>query len=351
MLTQQKTDNLFMQRCLNLAKQAEGKTYPNPMVGSVIVHKGKIIGEGYHKKAGCPHAEVNAINSVKNKKLLSESTLYVNLEPCSHYGKTPPCSLLIEQKKIPRVVIGCIDTFSEVSGRGIQHLRNAGINVTVGVMEKESRELNRRFFTFHESKRPYIILKWAATKDGFIDIERETIKNNRPTWITNEYARRAVHLWRSKEQSILVGSVTAIKDNPSLTVRDWSGTNPMRLVLDRKNILPDYLSLFDGKTPTLIFCNDNKKDDKLAEKIIIDNNQDPTLAIVEELYQRQIQSVIVEGGAKLLNTFIEKDLWDEARIFIGNQWFKKGVKAPKINETPVSSEKFGDSEMFVYRNI
>jgi diaminohydroxyphosphoribosylaminopyrimidine deaminase/5-amino-6-(5-phosphoribosylamino)uracil reductase len=288
MNTQTETDIKYMQRCLDLARQGEGKTYPNPMVGSVIVHNGLIIGEGYHRQAGGPHAEVWAINSVANQDLLKESTLYVNLEPCSHYGQTPPCSLLIEQKKIPRVVIGCVDTFSKVSGSGIQQLKTAGVHVTTGILEQESRELNRRFFTFHEAKRPYIILKWATTRDGFLDIDREIVKNNRPTWITNEHARRMVHLWRSREQAILVGSVTALKD---------------------------------------------------------------IKAIMEELYNRQIQSLIVEGGARLLNAFIKKGLWDEARVFVGNQWFQKGIKSPELHHIPLRSEKFGNSEMFMYRNI
>jgi diaminohydroxyphosphoribosylaminopyrimidine deaminase/5-amino-6-(5-phosphoribosylamino)uracil reductase len=351
MRTQTETDNIYMQRCLDLARQAEGKTYPNPMVGSVIVHQGRIIGEGYHRKAGGPHAEVWAINSVTNPELLKEATLYVNLEPCAHYGQTPPCSLLIEQKRIPRVVIGCMDTFSEVAGRGIQRLKAAGAEVTIGVLEQESRELNRRFFTFHETKRPYIILKWANTRDGFLDIDREVAKDNRPTWITNEYARRMVHLWRSREQAILVGSTTALKDNPSLTVRDWSGPHPLRLVLDRGNQLPDHLALFDGESPTLLFCSEKKADNKQAEKIVIPANQEPVSAILEELYKRQIQSLIVEGGARLLKAFIDKGLWDEARVFVGNQWFKEGIRSPELHQAPLQSEKFGNSELFVYRNI
>jgi diaminohydroxyphosphoribosylaminopyrimidine deaminase/5-amino-6-(5-phosphoribosylamino)uracil reductase len=340
-----------MQRCLDLARLGVGKNYPNPMVGSVIVHNGLIIGEGYHRQAGGPHAEVWAINSVANQDLLKESTLYVNLEPCSHYGQTPPCSLLIEQKKIPRVVIGCVDTFSKVSGSGIQQLKTAGVHVTTGILEQESRELNRRFFTFHEAKRPYIILKWATTRDGFLDIDREIVKNNRPTWITNEHARRMVHLWRSREQAILVGSVTALKDNPSLTVRNWSGPHPLRLVLDRNNKLPDHLALFDGESPTLLFCSEKSKDNKQAEKIVIAPGKDPLKALMEELYNRQIQSLIVEGGARLLNAFIKKGLWDEARVFVGNQWFQKGIKSPELHHIPLRSEKFGNSEMFMYRNI
>ena len=320
------------------------------MVGSVIVHQGKIIGEGYHRKAGGPHAEVWAIQSVKDQSLLEESTLYVNLEPCSHYGKTPPCSLLIQQKKIPRVVIGCTDRFSEVSGRGIAMLRAAGIDVQTGILEKESRELNRRFFTYHEQKRPYIILKWAETQDGFIDIDREETKDNRPTWITNEHARRVVHLWRSREQSILVGSITARKDNPSLTVRDWAGPHPLRMVLDRSGILPDHLALFDGEAPTLVFTSHTERQYNHAEKITIAPNSNPIETILETLYQRQVQSVIVEGGTQLINAFIDMNLWDEARVFTGVIWFRNGVKAPRLNLSPVENEKFGSSNLHIYRN-
>lgn len=340
-----------MGRCLDLARHAEGLTWPNPMVGSVVVFDGKIIGEGYHLKAGCPHAEVNAINAVANQSLLSRSTLYVNLEPCAHFGKTPPCSLLILQKKIPRVVVGCVDTFSQVAGKGIKMLRDVGVEVTTGILERESRELNRRFFTFHEQKRPYIILKWAESQDGFLDIERETMPNSRPTWITNEYARRVVHLWRSREQSILVGSVTAMKDNPSLTVRDWSGSHPLRLVLDRNNRLPDELSIFNGEAPTILFCGKTEDDIKHAEKIIIPDDASPIPVILDELWKRNIQSVIVEGGARLLRAFIDMDLWDEARVFCGNKWFENGIKAPSIKKTPLYQENFNDSKLLVYRNI
>jgi diaminohydroxyphosphoribosylaminopyrimidine deaminase / 5-amino-6-(5-phosphoribosylamino)uracil reductase len=341
----------YMRRCLELARHADGLTYPNPMVGSVIVHNGRIIGEGYHRKAGGPHAEVWAINSVKNPELLKESVLYVNLEPCAHFGKTPPCSVLIRQKQIPKVVVGCVDSFSEVSGKGIEMLRSSGIQVITGILENESRELNRRFFTFHEQKRPYIILKWAASRDGFLDIDREIVINNRPTWITNEHARRVVHLWRSREQAILVGSITALKDNPSLTVRDWSGKHPLRLILDRSNKLPDHLALFNGEAETIHFCGEIQDDSKQAEKVVLPKSKIPVLAMLDELYKRNIQSVIVEGGAQLFSAFIEMGLWDEARVFTGNVWFNNGIKAPVIHATPLQYENFSDSELFVYRNI
>jgi len=349
-MEQQCQDELYMKRCLQLARNAEGNTYPNPMVGAVIVHDGTIIGEGYHQKAGQPHAEVNAINAVKNSSLLENSTLYVNLEPCAHYGKTPPCSLLIRQKKIPRIVIGCKDTYSEVAGKGIDMLRAAGAEVIVGVLEKESRELNRRFFTFHEKKRPYILLKWAQTRDGFMDIDRLAEGDPKPTWITDEWARRMVHKWRSIEQSIMVGSITALKDNPSLTVRDWSGSDPLRLVIDREGKLPHTLALFNGKVPTLVFT---EKKDLLfdgVETVPLTPGMSTLSSILNELYRRNIQSVMVEGGSILLNAFLEECLWDEARVFVGEKWFESGVKAPIIPQHPVSDEKFGNSRLFVFRN-
>ncbi len=343
-------DNRYMMRCLELARLGMGKTYPNPMVGSVIVYKDKIVGEGYHQIGGGPHAEVNALSSVTDKKVLSDSVLYVNLEPCSHYGKTPPCTKLIIENKLPRVVIGCKDPFLDVNGEGIHQLIEAGIDVTVGVLEKESIDLNRRFFTYHNKKRPYIILKWAATRDGFLDINREVTQNNRPTWITNEHARRLVHLWRSREQAILVGSETALKDNPSLTVRCWSGSHPLRLVLDRDDRLPESLSLFNGEASTLYFTGKNANSRKNAIKVVVSEDKNPVIAILDELYTRQIQSLIVEGGAQLLQAFIDLNLWDEARVFTGNRWFKDGVKAPVFRELPHMHEKFRDCDLLIYKN-
>ena len=344
------THEIFMRRCLELARQAEGLTYPNPMVGAVVVYQNRIIGEGYHQKTGEPHAEVVAIKSVRNRELLKSSTLYVNLEPCAHYGKTPPCALLIRDEKIPKVVIGCVDTFSKVAGKGIEILKSGGVEVTVGILENECRNLNRRFFTYHEKKRPYIILKWAETEDGFIDIEREITYNGRPTWITGKEERRLVHKWRSCEQSILVGSVTALKDNPSLTVRDWDGKNPLRLLLDRDGKLPENYALFDGKVPTLIFTNNPKKSMKNVDYIAVSSDRNPIDVIMKTLYDKHIQSAIVEGGAKLLNKFISLGLWDEARVFIGNIRFEKGVKSPHIELKPCEFQKIGNSHLSIYCN-
>ena len=238
-------DEKYMKRCLDLAILGNGNTAPNPMVGSVIVYNGKIIGEGYHQKCGEAHAEVNAIKSVKDHELLKKATLYVNLEPCAHQGRTPACSLLIRTKQIPRAVIGCIDTFSKVAGKGVEILTNSGCDVTVGVLEKESREINRRFFTFHEKKRPFIILKWAQTLDGFIDKMRTPDMPIKPIWITNELARTVVHKWRSQESAIMIGTNTATKDNPKLNVRDWTGENPVRVVVDRNLRIPQSAYIFD----------------------------------------------------------------------------------------------------------
>ena len=340
-----------MQRCLELAKIGLGNTYSNPMVGSVIVHNRKIIGEGYHHKAGEPHAEVNAINSVKNKELLKDSTLYVNLEPCAHFGKTPPCSLLIKESKIPKVVIGCVDSFSEVAGKGIEIMESAGIQVVTGVLQKESRELNKRFFTFHEKKRPYVILKWAQTLDGFIDIRRDEENYGQPTWITNQYAKKLVHKWRSEEQAILVGTNTAIKDNPSLTTREWAGNNPVRILLDRQGRVSENSALMDGSVRTIVFTKEAKENKANIEFQEIDFSCDIVSQVLSSLHREGLQSVIIEGGRQILQSYIDDNLWDEARIFIGDKTFIEGVEAPKIRMQPVKEEFVGNSKLFYIRNF
>lgn len=343
-------DELFMQRCLQLASVGFGNTYSNPMVGSVIVCDGKIIGEGFHHKAGQAHAEVNAVNSVKDKSLLCKSTLYVNLEPCAHYGKTPPCAKLIIDNNIPNVVIGCVDTFSEVSGKGIEMMEHVGINVKVGVLEQQSLALNQRFFTYHNEKRPYIILKWAQTQDGFIDIDRSAQDFGQPTWITNKHARQLVHKWRSEEQAILVGTQTAIKDNPSLTVRDWEGKNPTRILIDRSARVPNQHHIIDNSVDTIIFTNESKEslDNCCYININFENNIIPQ--IIDTLHRKGLQSVIIEGGRKVLQSFIEANLWDQARVFIGDKWFKKGTAAPLISQSPHSSETIGNSQLYYFKN-
>ena len=336
-----KNQEKYIKRCIELAKLGLGNTYPNPLVGSVIVYKNRIIGEGYHKKCGEAHAEVNAVNSVKDKSLLKHSTLYVNLEPCSHIGRTPACSTMIIANKIPKVVIGCIDTFSKVSGKGVEMLKNAGIDVVVGVLEAESREVNKRFFTFNEKNRPYIILKWAQTKDGFIDIVRTT-KTQKGEWITNELSKALVHKWRSEEAAIMVGTNTAIMDNPQLDVREWTGENPMRVTIDKSLKLSQNLNILSNKIPTIIYNEAKNLKLKNTEYIEIDFRKDVVSQILKDLYSKDIQSIIIEGGEKLLNSFIKSNLWDEARIFTGNKYFKDGIKAPKINTKKSKKYIIGD---------
>lgn len=344
-------DEKYMQRCLELAKLGLGTAAPNPMVGSVIVYKGKIIGEGYHQKCGEAHAEVNAINSVKNPDLLEESTLYVNLEPCAHHGRTPPCSDLIIEKKIPHVVIGCVDSFAKVSGKGIEKLKKGGCEVIVGVLEKESRELNRRFFTFHEKKRPYIILKWAETKDGFIDKKRRSEETVEQNWITNQISKMLVHKWRTEEFAFMIGRKTAKKDNPQLTVREWHGRNPIRITLDRKLKLSSDLKLFDKSADTLIFNSIKNEQKQNLNYIKVDFNDNVLESVLKKLYELEIQSLVVEGGEKLLTSFINANLWDEARIFVGNKYFKEGVKAPVFTFEPFEEIQLEDTMLYHYRNF
>lgn len=369
LLESMKIDKKQMMRCLELAKQGMGNVAPNPMVGCVIEHQNQAIAVGYHEKFGEAHAEVNAINSVLDKSLLKESTLYVNLEPCSHTGKTPPCADLIIQHQIPNVVIGCIDSYSKVAGKGIEKLKAAGINVAVGVLEKKAKELNKRFFTFHNKKRPYIILKWAETKDGFIDIERHceersslnkntanqskdcfVPRNDVDNWITSSFSKKLVHQWRSEEQAIIIGTNTALNDNPKLTVRQIEGKNPLRVVLDLNLRLPEHLHIFDRSTPTLIFNSLKSEQQHNLEFVKIDKTKDLLPQILDELYQRSILSIIVEGGTQLLQTFIDSNLWDEAKVFIGEKEFKSGLKAPKFNKTPINSLQFDTDILNTYIN-
>lgn len=337
----------FMQRCLDLALLGMGDVAPNPMVGCVIVHDGIIIGEGYHQKFGQPHAEVNAIRSVQNPELLSLSTLYVSLEPCSHHGKTPPCSDLIIESRIPRVVIGTIDPFAKVAGKGIEHMKNAGIVVEVGTLENECREQNRRFFTFHEKKRPYILLKWAQTLDGFIDTDRTETQH--PTWITNALSKRLVHKQRSEESAILIGTNTAEYDNPALTVREWAGNQPVRMVIDRTGRLDAGLCIFDRKATTWVFTDQKQTDAENLYFISLDFDLNILPQLLSELFNRGILSVIVEGGSFLLNSFLDAGLWDEAFVYTGNQFFGKGVEAPHISGETISFEKLDDCKLHVLR--
>ena len=343
-------DERFMFRAIELARMGMGNVSPNPMVGCVIVHNGLIVGEGYHREYGKPHAEVNAINSVKSKELLIESTLYVTLEPCAHFGKTPPCSDLIIEKGIPNVVVGTIDPFALVAGKGIEKLRKNGCNVIVGCLEGSCLELNRRFFTFHQKKRPYIILKWAQTADGFIDIDRSQDNYGQPTWITNDLSKIAVHKMRSDEAAIMVGTNTAHKDNPSLNVRDWYGTSPLRILIDRELKLSEKLSLFDQQIATIVYTSKKVSCRPKLEFKQIDFDGTEVQQILTDLYERSIVSLIVEGGQKLLSSFIDNELWDEARVFTGKRFFYKGVKAPKLDALTVKYEELDESWLFVSNN-
>jgi len=339
-----------MSRCLELSEKGLGTVAPNPLVGCVIVHENKIIGEGYHQCFGGPHAEVNAINSIKDKKLLENSTLYVTLEPCSHFGKTPPCADLIIRNKIPRVVIASSDPNPLVSGKGVEKLKAAGIIVETGISEKEYEWINRRFFTFFHKQRPYIILKWAQTKDGFIDIDR-TDESPKITWITNEASRILVHKWRTEEQAILIGTKTAMNDNPTLTSRFWKGKNPLRVVLDRNLTLSKNLNVFNKEASTLVFTSSQKfSNSEHINFSLIDFGKNLIPDILHELYSRKIQSVIVEGGAKTLKSFIDADLWDEVRVFTGDITFKKGIKAPEISGKKYSNQNIGTSKLNILLN-
>ncbi len=322
---------------------------PNPSVGAVIVFENKIIGEGYTSKYGGNHAEVNAINTVKNKSLLSKSTLYVSLEPCSHFGKTPPCADLIIKNKIPNVVIGTLDSNEKVAGNGIKKLIEAEINVTVGVLEDECKASNKRFFTFHEKKRPYIILKWAESQDGFIaPISKE---KQEPIWISNEVSRQLVHKWRSEEQAILVGTNTVLKDNPKLNVRDWNGKNPTRIVLDKTKKINVKFDVFSDNIQT-IFITENENnilnDKHIFENTIFDNRL--VFNICKILFKHKIQSVIIEGGKQTLQTFIDENLWDEARVFKSKKLLVEGIKSPQIKFKNSKSQYILDDELVTFFN-
>ena len=328
---------IHIKRCLKIAKNGLGSTRPNPMVGAIIVCDDKVIGECFTSPYGQSHAEVNAINAVKNKALLKKSTLYVTLEPCSHHGKTPPCSDLNISHNIPKVVIGCIDDNPQVVGKGIAKLKASGCEVIVGVLENECKIHHKRFFTFHNKKRPYIILKWAETKDGFI--APKTKDKQKPIWITNRYSRQLVHKWRSEEQVILVGKNTVIEDNPSLTVRDWTGDNPTRIVIDKSLKLNSELKLFDNAAKTISISNKE-----------IDFKKNISKQICDLLFKENINSIIIEGGSKTLQTFINEGLWDEARVFVGLTEFKEGVKAPQFKGKLASEQSILDDSLKVYLN-
>jgi len=342
---------IFMHRCLELAELGKGFVSPNPMVGAVIVNDGLIIGEGYHHKYGESHAEVNAINQVISKfnnsvELLKESTIYVSLEPCAHYGKTPPCSDLIIKHHIPKVVVGCRDPFDQVNGKGIEKLEAAGINVLTGVLEDECKWLNRRFFTRIQKHRPYIILKWAQTANSFFAPE-----NGSQHWITGPESRKLVHQWRSEEDAILVGKNTALIDNPQLNVRYGNGKSPKRVVIDRKLELSKNLNLFDQSVETFVFNEiTTDVDGKIKYIALEDFERYVPQYILFQLYLQDIQSIIIEGGAFTLNKFIEAGLWDEARIFTGENNLNKGIVAPQISGNTSTEFSVGSDKLRIFYN-
>lgn len=340
-----------MSRCVQLAKNGLGTTYPNPLVGCVIVHKDKIIGEGWHYQAGMPHAEVNAIASVQNKKKLKKATIYVSLEPCSHFGKTPPCADLIIASGIKKVVIGSTDPNPKVAGRGIQRLIQSGCDVVIGILEKECNDLNKRFFTFHTKKRPYIILKWGETQDGFIAPEATERSNTKaPVWITNSFSRQLSHKLRAQEQAILVGTKTVLDDNPSLTTRDWYGSNPVRLILDRKLKIPKDASVFNNAAKTIILTEKEAPNTATIFHEYLSFSEDIATQICSIAHQHKVQSIIIEGGAKTLQTFIDASIWDEAFVFKGTNTFKKGVKVPLFSAKAHSEENINGDTLQHYKN-
>ena len=339
-------DEIYMRRCFELARKGLGLTRTNPLVGCVIVQNNRIIGEGYHHEFGGPHAEVNAIRSVKDHSLLTESTLYSNLEPCVHFGKTPPCSVLIHQKGIRRAVISHLDPFTSVNGKGIEQMRDAGVDVTTGCLEEEGYNLNRRFFVYHIKRRPYIILKWAQTSDGYMDVVRDPVGTN---WITDEVCRTLVHKWRSEEASILVGTGTIMADNPRLNIRRWTGQQPVRITIDRNGRLFEGAHILDGSQDTIVFtCVPDKYSGK-TRSIQVDHDYDLGEAL-EELHDQQIISLFVEGGSSLLGSFISAGLWDEARVFTGKMAFGQGIQAPEMQITPDEQTVYHGSKLEIFRN-
>lgn len=337
-------DEFYIKRCIEVAKKATGDTYPNPLVGSVIVHNGKIIGEGYHHKAGENHAEINAINSVEDKSLIPESTIYVSLEPCAHFGKTPPCALKIVELGFKKVVIGAMDSHDKVNGKGKKIIQDAGIEVLSGVLEKECIDLNKRFFAYHEKKRPFIVLKWAQSDNGFID------KDFKPTQISNSLTKQYVHELRNNEHAILIGTMTALRDNPSLTTREITGRNPIRILIDIDLKVPTDYHIYNNEAETLVF-NSVKNSDEGNIRFIKTEREGFIEKLIKKLYELHIQSVIVEGGNLVLQQFIDANLWDETIVIKNeNLQIENGTKAPRFQHEPFEAKKFRDNVMEFHKN-
>jgi diaminohydroxyphosphoribosylaminopyrimidine deaminase/5-amino-6-(5-phosphoribosylamino)uracil reductase len=335
------TDEFYIQKCLELAAKGYPQALPNPLVGCVIVYQDSIIGEGYHQEFGKAHAEVNAINSVKDKTKLEQSTLYVNLEPCAHYGKTPPCADLIIKSKFQKVVIGALDSFSEVNGKGIEKIKEAGIEVKVNILKEDCISLNRRFYTFHKDKRPYIILKWAKSSDGFIAPSNQET----PFWMTSVESKNLVHQWRAIETGILIGKNTAIKDNPLLTSRIAGLKNPIRFVIDKTSSLPKSLNIFNDEATTYVLCQQ-----KINENELEINFDDFIASLLNQLYELKIHSIIIEGGLITLQQFINTNYWDEARVFVSDIQLKEGISSPKFNYEPELIEQIGADKLSYFFN-
>lgn len=341
-----------MLRAIELGKNALGTAAPNPMVGCVIIHENSIIGEGFTSPFGGPHAEVNAINSVKDKSLLTKATLYVTLEPCSHFGKTPPCADLILKHKIKKVMVGLLDPNEKVAGKGIQKLKDAGCKVEVGILQAACREHHKRFLSLQEKKRPYIILKWAETADGFIAPNPQKRNHNpEPYWITNTKSRQLVHKWRSEEMAILVGTTTVLDDNPKLNTRDWAGKSPVRIVLDKSLKITRNFNVFDDAAETIILT-EIEKVSELQHVVYhkIDFERNMAEQICDTLFKHHISSVLIEGGSKMLQTFINANLWDEARIFKGLATFGEGISSPLISGKLTESKNLLNDTLTLLKN-
>lgn len=351
-------DQRLMARAIELARSGMGAVAPNPLVGAVLARDGQILSEGYHAVYGESHAERAALDRARQNGVDTQgATLYVTLEPCNHQGKTPPCTEAILEAKLARVVVAGLDPNPQMSGQSVELLRQAGIDVEVGLLREEAERMNRRYITYRTRRRPYVVLKWAQTLDGYIDAERAP--GGLPVWITNQHAQTLVHKWRSEEGALMVGTNTVVRDNPYLNIRYWHGTNPLRVVLDRTLRIPPECHVFDGTIPTMVFAGNNQSASKKADQIagikgldlqLVDFMKGIENVVLEKLYEKQITSIMVEGGGLLLSNFLKRDLWDEARVFIGNRIFRGGVPAPPMPVCTSRFEQVGDAQLHTFIN-